>query len=559
MYFPLPLTFILVISWLLAIFPLPVSAQQPAASAVLNVRTFGAAGDGKTLDTAAINRAIEAASRAGGGIVLVPAGTYRCFSIHLQSRVTIQFEPGATVLAADPLVDPGMYDPAEPNAAEPYEDFGHSHWHNSLFWGEDLENVSIVGPGLIHGMGLVKGWGNVPGSTASPIKFAVESAPRPAAVTPAGTTPPKFGYPSPKETLFDGVGNKSIALKNCRNVVLRDFSILHGGHFGILATGVDHLAIDHLTIDTNRDGMDIDACSDVHVTDCSVNSPWDDGICLKASYGLGIARDTQDVTITGCYVTGGFQEGTFLDGTRKRFEEKHGPTPTGRIKFGTESNGGFRRIAITNCVFDHCNGLAIESVDGGIIEDVTVSNLVMHDITASPIFIRLGARLRGPEGTQVGAIRRVIISNVAYSGADVRYGSILSGIPGHPLEDVLISNVRGVQDGGGTEKDRAIQPPEKEKDYPDPRMFGAMPSWGLYARHAVGLTVRDVSLRLAKPDERPCVVLEDVEASRFSDLEVPGLAQGRDVFAFRGVRDVHVRNCANTPDQTFNVGPAGSR
>ncbi len=534
------------------------SAQVASPPTVFDIKAFGAVGDGKALDHPAINRAIEAAAHAGGGTIHVPAGTYRCFSIHLQSHVTIQFEPGATILAADPLVDLGQYDPAEPNPADPYEDFGHSHWHNSLFWGENLENVAIVGPGLIHGAGLHRGFGN-PGTTGSPTKFATEPAPRPAVVTPPGTTPPKFGYPTPKDTLFDGIGNKSIALKNCRGVILRDFSILHGGHFGILATGVDHLAIDHLLIDTNRDGMDIDACRDVHITDCAVNSPWDDGICLKASYGLGAVHDTEDVTISGCYVAGSYQEGTLLDGTRQLFEAKHGPTPTGRIKFGTETNGGFRRIAITNCVFDRCNGLAIESVDGGVIEDVTVSNLVMRGIVGSPIFIRLGARLRGPEGTQVGAIRRVVISNVTYAGANGRYGSILSGLPGHPLEDVVISNVRGVQDGGGTEADRAIQPPEKEKDYPEPRMFGPMPSWGLYVRHAVGLTVRDVSLRVEKPDERPCVVLDDVEASRVSDLDVPGLAPGKEAFGFRGVKDVRTRDCTNTPNQTFNVAPASAQ
>ena len=260
---------------------------------------------------------------------------------------------------------------------------------------------------------------------------------------PAGA-PPKFGYPSAHDTLFDGIGNKAIALKNCCGVTLRDFSILHGGHFGILATGVDHLAIDHLKIDTNRDGMDIDACRDVHVTDCSVNSPWDDGICLKSSDGLGTPRDTEDVTITGCYVSGDYREGAMLDGTWRRFAPEEKVPRTGRIKFGTESMGGFRRIAVTNCVLDHCNGLAIESVDGGVIEDVVVSNLTMHDVTAAPIFLRLGARLRGPEGTTVGAIRRVTISNVTFSGANGRYGSILSGVPGHPLEDVLISNVRGM-------------------------------------------------------------------------------------------------------------------
>ncbi len=539
--------------WLLpTVFPPPASAQPSPTPAAFDVRTFGAAGDGKTLDHPAFNQAIEAAHRAGGGVVRVPAGTYRCFSIHLQSHVTIQFDPGAVIVAADPMVDVGCYDPAELNAADAYQDFGHCHWHNSLFWGENLENVTITGPGLIDGAGLNIGWHF---KLKAPLKSPPEPTPSPAA-TPA--PPRKFGYPDPGERLPDGIGNKAIALKNCRDVTLRDFSILRGGHFGILATGVDHLVIDALKIDTNRDGMDIDACRDVHVTDCSVNSPWDDAICLKASDGLGHPRDTEDVTITGCCVFGDYQLGTMLDGTWKHFDHEN-PPRTGRIKFGTESTGGFRRVVVSNCVFDHCNGLAIESVDGGVIEDVSVSNLAMHDLTGSPIFVRLGARLRGPEGTVVGAIRRVAISNVTYTGANARFGSILGGIPGHPLEDVLISNVRGVQDGGGTEQDAARHPEELADHYPDPRMFGEMPSWGFYVRHAVGVTIRDVSLRLAKPDARPCVVLDDVQASGFSDLEVPDLAPGRESFGFRGVAGVRVHDCANTPDQTFNVAPAGSR
>ena len=541
-----------IIGLLAAVLP-PTRAQPPPSSTVFDVRTFGAAGDGKTLDHAAINQAIEAAHRAGGGTVRLPAGTYRCFSIHLQSRVTIQFDPGATIMAADPTLDAGRYDPAEPNAADAYQDFGHSHWHNSLLWGEDLENVAIIGPGLIDGEGLTIGWHY---KLKAALKLAPEPTPSPAN-TPA--PPRKFGYPDPEETLPDGIGNKAIALRNCRDVTLRDFSILRGGHFGILATGVDGLAIDHLKIDTNRDGMDIDACRDVHVTDCSVNSPWDDAICLKASDGLGHARDTEDVTITGCCVFGDYQLGAMLDGTWKHLPSGDRVPRTGRIKFGTESTGGFRHIVISNCVFNHCNGLAIESVDGGIIEDVSVSNLAMHDITGAPIFLRLGARLRGPEGTVVGAIRRVAISNVTYTGANARFGSILSGIPGHPLEDVLISNVRGVQDGGGTEQDAQRKPEELVDHYPDPRMFGEMPSWGLYVRHATGLTVRDVGLRLAKPDARPCVVLDDVTASSFSDLDVVGLAGGKQLFMARGVAGVRVRDCANTPDQTLNAGPDGSR
>ena len=121
-------------------------------------------------------------------------------------------------------------------------------------------------------------------------------------------------------------------MKNCRNVTLRDFSILHGGHFGILATGVDNFTIDNLRIDTNRDGMDIDCCRNVRVSNSSVNSPWDDAICLKSSFGLGFARATEMVTITNCFVSGNFEEGTLLDATYKRFD------PDFRVPAPGESN-----------------------------------------------------------------------------------------------------------------------------------------------------------------------------------------------------------------------------
>ena len=152
-----------------------------------------------------------------------------------------------------------------------------------------------------------------------------------------------------------GIADKTIALKNSHNVTLRDFSILAGGHFGIIATGVDNLTIDNLKIDTNRGDVNIDACRNVRVTNCSVNSPWDDGIGLKSSLALGRPRPTEDVTISDCYVTGGYQLGAMFDGSFRRLT---GPQlSTGRIKRGTESNGGFRNITISNCVFESCRGL----------------------------------------------------------------------------------------------------------------------------------------------------------------------------------------------------------
>ncbi len=329
-----------------------------AGNGVFDVRSFGAAGDGKTVDGGAINQAVEAAAAAGGGTVWFPAGRYVSGSIRLKSNVGLYLGHGAVLEAALPSV--ATYDTPEANIWSLFQDFGHSHWHNSLIWGEEIENVSITGPGLIDGRGLSRGFAD--GKYGDP---------------PAGT------------------GNKAIALKNCRNVTLRDFRVLHGGHFAILATGVDNLTIDNLLIDTNRDGMDIDCCRNVRVSGCSVNSPWDDAICLKSSYGLGRPRATENVTVADCYVTGGYVEGTLLDGTLQAAPSGYAGF-TGRIKFGTESNGGFRNIAIANCVFENCGGLAIESVDGGVIEDVTVDNITMRNIVNSPLFLRLGNRGRGP-------------------------------------------------------------------------------------------------------------------------------------------------------------------
>ncbi|MGA2276359.1 MAG: glycoside hydrolase family 28 protein, partial [Terracidiphilus sp.] len=387
--------------------------QSAAGALFFDVRKYGAAGDGKTLDTAAVNRAIEAAAAAGGGTVFFPAGNYLCFSIRLKSLVHLHLEQGSTIIAADSPRETeqtgyngGTYDAAEPKTAwDAYQDYGHNHWHNSLIWGEDLHDFSITGSGLIWGKGLSKGYFR-PGDLAP---FKAEQA---------------------------GVGNKAIALKNCRNVLLRDFSILKGGHFGLLLTGVDNLTIDNLLIDTDRDGMDIDCCQNVRVSNCTVNSPWDDGICPKSSYALGYARPTRNVTITNCWVAGCYQLGTVLDGSYKKFTTETRVGHTGRIKCGTESNGGFINITISNCVFEGCQGYALETVDGALLEDITITNTTMRDLVSGPIFMRLGARLRGPqESTKVGTLKRILISNLACYNAPQKVSSVLSGIPGYAIED----------------------------------------------------------------------------------------------------------------------------
>lgn len=489
----------------------PVEAQSQGAPAKapfgFNVRNFGASGDGKTLDSPAINRAIEAAAAVGGGTVYFPAGVYASYSIRLKSHITLYLDQGATILAESTPHEgttSGGYDAAEPQGAwEPYQDYGHNHWHNSLIWGEGLHDLAILGQGLIWGKGLSRGWDN--------------EAERPLSGKP-------------------GVGNKAIALKNCYNVTLRDFSILEGGWFGILATGVDNLTIDNLIIDTIRDGMDIDCCRNVRVSNCTVNSPWDDGICPKSSYALGYARITENMTITNCMVTGDYEIGSVIDGTWKRFPVDRKVSRNGRIKFGTESNGGFRNITVSNCVFDSCHGFALESEDGAVCEDITVTNLSMRGCVNSPFFIRLGSRMRGPRDAKMGYIRRLLISNISSSGAG-QLPSDFSGIPGYAIEDVKISDVYVHQVGGGGAESAALDPPEKADAYPDPGMFGALPASGFFFRHLRNLEVSNVEVATEAADARPAFWLKDVDGADFFRVRVP---RSSAAFDLHNVKDFRV-------------------
>ena len=533
--------FICIVSSLLVVSERPVTShaslvalQNGVTAGVFDVRSYGAKGDGKALDSPAINKAIDAAAAAGGGTVRFPAGMYRSFSIRLKSNVSLYLDQGATIVAADPRDGDGRYDDPEPNQWDQYQDFGHSHWHNSLIWGENLENISILGPGRIWGKGLVRS-GNQ--SRTKEQNDALGNAPSDPRAGP-------FGYPNPRDAVEKGWGNKSISLKLCRNVIIRDITIFHGGHFAILATGVDNLTIDNVKIDTNRDGIDVDACKNVRISNCTVNSPFDDGICPKSSFALGYARVTENLTITNCQVSG-YDEGTLLDGTYKReFRNANGTfSPTGRIKFGTESNGGFKNITVSNCVFDYSRGLALEAVDGALLEDVTISNITMRDISNSPIFVRLGFRGRGPkETTTVGAIRRVNISDIVVYNADPKYSSIISGIPGHAIEDLRLSNIRVYSKGGGTKEQAALDPPEKEDSYPEPTMFGDLPAYGFFIRHVKGLELRDVETSYLKEDLRPAFWLNDVNGVEFLHVKAQRSA-GVPMFDLKNVTDFSTHQC----------------
>ena len=470
-------------------------------SRTFDPRDYGAAGDGVRLDTDSINTAILAAAAAGGGTVLLSRGRFLSFSIRLRSHVTLIIDEGAVLEAADPAFHAGRYDPPEDRTGELYQDFGHSHWHNSLIWGDGVDNVAIIGRGMIDGKGLTR---DGPGA-----RWRKDVGERPLSMS--GMRPEEIAHLEPDESNMAGRGNKAIALKNSRAVTLRDLTIRKGGHMAVLATGVEDLLIHRLRIDTDRDGIDLDCVRRVRVTDCRVNSPNDDAIVLKSSYALGRPCSTEDVVISGCTVSG-YDFGTMLDGRCGR-EQQLAPDRdrvTGRIKLGTESNGDFRRIRVDNCRFERCRGLAIETVDGGSIEDVSARGIMMEEVTTAPLFLRLGDRGRGPEPTKAGVIRGVIIENVEAHGIDHRFAATLAGLPDHPIEDVTLRRIRLVYDGGGTEEDSTRQPPELSHAYPEPSMFGPTPGWGLWVRHARGLRLDEVTLETLAPDARPPMRLDDV-------------------------------------------------
>jgi hypothetical protein len=441
----------------------------PVASRTFyDVRSFGATGDGKTIDSPAINQAISACAKAGGGTVSVPPGTYLCGSIHLASNINLSLDAGAVILGASQ--DAKVYDPEEPFDGGAFQDEGHSYFHNSLIWGENLTNVSITGRGTINGGGLVA---NTPGDH----------------------------------------GNKSIALKKCRHVLIRDITIYHGGWFAILATGCNLMTVDNVVIDTNRDGMDLDCSQNTTVSNCRVNSPHDDGICPKSTLALGYPVVTENMTITNCQVSG-YREGTLLDGTMVPNKGA-----TGRIKFGTESTGGFRNITVSNCTFSHCRGLAIEEVDGGTFENITVTNLSMDHVVEYPIYIRLGDRHRGSPIDSEPVMKNILISNVVATDVEKLSGIQIMGLLDYPIQNVRLENIRMTFNGHGKAKDADREPPELEEGYPEPSRFGIMPSYGLYARHVEDLELSSVHFDLSGRDLRPAMICEDVDGLKIDDLE----------------------------------------
>ncbi len=375
-----------------------VGALPEPRAPFFDVTAYGAVSGGPArANQAAIHAAIEAARAAGGGTVRFPEGDYTTYTIRLQSHVGLHLASAKTVIRAaiagtGPGEGGGYYDAPEPNLYVGLQDHGHSHFANSLIYGAGVDDVMISGPGLIDGSRL-----DTQGQTVNVLisRDLPELPTRAAAGAPTNA-------------------NKAIAIKAGTNIVFRDFSIKNGGHFAILGTGIVGWTLDGLTIDTNRDALDVDASQNVSIRNSTFNSMTDDAIVLKASFALGRFMPTKNVLIENCTVSG-YDAGSVLArvySTHKLVAtDRDGPTA--RIKLGTEGTGGFDTVTIRHVSFDRSRGFALESVDGGELTDISLSDAKMTNVSSSPIFVRLGDRGRIP----VTGLRAV---DTVGAGSDVR-------------------------------------------------------------------------------------------------------------------------------------------
>ncbi len=335
-------------------------------------------------------------------------------------------------------------------------------------------------------------------------------------------------------------GPKPIALKRCSQVTIRDITLKNAPNYNISLLGTDFVTISGVTIlNGYSDGIDPDACKNVRISDCFIDC-YDDAIVPKASFSLGERRSVENLTVTNCTLA----------------------TNCNAFKFGTESGGGFKNVTFSNSTIlprkigrPADSGISLESVDGAEIEGVTICNIAMTNIK-SPVFLRLGNRGRDMQTPTPGYLRNVIISNITATGA--LQASIIAGIPGFPVENITLNNFKIACAGGGSFDGKIESVPELIDKYPDSDMFGAIPSWGFYCRHAKNLRLESIELTVDHPDKRSAFIFEDV-----AKLNIVAVAAERNEGApsllyFKDTKQVVISGCRIPKNESIfiNVIPS---
>ena len=455
---------------------------------IYDIKEWGAAADGVTMDTAVVQRAVNECSENGGGTVYFPAGEYVLATVFLKSNVRIELAEGATILGALSFYN---YAPEERIDYPLYQDSSHSFFDCSMFVGRDCENIAIVGKGKIDMRSI---WD--------------------------------------EDNVRDIVhrGPKCIALKNCKNTEISGLGIYNVTDLAVYFAGCENVDVFDLKMRVYIDGISPDNSKNVRIHDCEVEA-GDDAIVFKTSYTLNRIDICKDIHVWNC-----------------RLKSRCTAIKFGTETNGGYENILIEDIEIRDT---RLTGIAIESVDGAIADGITIRNVKMQNVAAA-LFVHVGKRMRGPEGRDIGRIRNVTLENITSEGPYEPYEIIawnynsyvkndtyqypwrtgvfeyrtggdedytaediwqntcnICGLKGYPLENIVLKNVHIHVDGGVKEYDPVV--PEEPKPYPEVNTYGrTLPAKGIYFRHIEGLTLDNVTIKTYRDDVREDFIFDNV-------------------------------------------------
>jgi hypothetical protein len=468
----------------------------------ISVRDFGATGDGVTLDTGAIQSAIDACTNMGGGMVYLPPGNYLTGTITLKDNVTLHVGPSARLLGSTSLADyPSL---ERPGGTPDYLEY----LSYCLINAHGAHHIALTGEGCVDGQGVA---------------------------FPAGTE----GFNSEDETAALSaqpfIRPTLLHFANCHDVTISHLTLQHAASWCCNLEKCKEMRIHGVHLfnraNQNNDGFDLTLCEDVTISDCHIDS-GDDAIALKE----GSLR----IVVTNCVIS----------------------TRWAAVRIGPEARGVFRDIAVSNCVIYDTYGAAIkiQEVEGGVMENISFDNLVMNHVTG-PISLRLGGylgwRQERKESLPIGVLRNIRFSNIQATVADNAYPLPhevpafpgekksclnITGVPGYFIENVTFSGLHLTFPGGGNQEEAQRVVPELRDRYPEYHMFGTLPAYGIYLRHVKGLTFEDITLDTATPDLRPALVGEDVEDLELSNFRAAGASPAA-LLRLREARQVYLHGC----------------
>jgi polygalacturonase len=443
---------------------------QSTLPTVFDIRAFGAVADGKTVNTKAIQAAIDQCTESGGGTVLVAGGKYLTGTLYLKSNVNIHIEAGAVILGSPNIADYLTDTDRTMYAGEPY-------MNRCLIFAKEVTNISIEGTGSIDGQGK--------------------------------------SFPNADDRARNRP--KLLRLMNCTRIRMRDVTLMAPASWTTEWRYCNDIVVDGITIfaraNINGDGLDFDGCTKVRVSNSTFDTS-DDSICLQTSL---VEKPCRDIAVTNC-----------------QFSSRWAG-----MRIGLLSRGDFENVAVTNCTFrDHNDsGLKIQMNEGGTMSNMVFSNLVMKNVPR-PVFMTFcqkNAWVDAPRGEmppmkRMGNMQfsNITVDSTGVTGAAAKTcGFQITGVPDHPIENLVFSDIHATFPGGGTAEDSRsvlaeLTPEVLRAGWPEySRFAGTVPSYGLYARHVKGLTLRNVTLETSGVDGRPPVVFVNVSEAKVSDSPEP--------------------------------------